>query len=118
MSAPSIAARAVVAIGPARRAGTPAVWSWLASRPAHSENAARAAPIRSSAAAVSRAMPATGQPAEPPETCTDWRHRSMNQASTPGAVSAGQARRCVRTCSEVQLIASWASCFLPPGKWW
>jgi len=59
---------------------------------AQDAKAARAATVSSSSSA-SIATPATGQPPQPPEASTDWRHRSMNQASTPSAVSAGQARR-------------------------
>jgi hypothetical protein len=91
-SAPSIAVSAMEAIGPARSAGTPVASSCAASRAVQDAKAARAATVSSSSSA-SIATPATGQPPQPPEASTDWRHRSMNQASTPPAVSAGQARR-------------------------
>src|SRR6266704_3277540 len=118
MSAPSMAASVAVAMGVARREGTPAPSSCSASTATHERNVARTTAIRSfSPGTVSIATPATTQPAEPPEATTTWRHMAMKRSRTADGLVGASARRCARRRSDVHWMASSASCLFPSGKW-
>ncbi len=118
MRAPSMPATAATAIDLARSGGSLRSPSRAASSATQDRKVPSTIPIRSSSKApMSIATPATAQPDEPREASTDWRQRSMKQASRSEGVVAEQARRWPSTWSEVQRIASSASCLLPSGKW-